>query len=390
MIGSTGVFNPFDSGTLTGPVTITGNLTVNGNFTFGDAVADTLTVNGVVDIVATAPTTQTIVDISDANALTTGTVINVTSNSSSTATRNLVYIQNDHASATGTTCLSVQQDSTGAAATFTSTGDTIVRIDGSAVTDSPALILRQSAGGSTTGIQLDDSGGNSFGLANGLFMFTNIAAPIGLFGTSNQTLFIRGDDATILELGINNVNGGAASNRTIRCHNSSGSNIAGSNLTVRGGASTGSGTNGDLIISATQSVAAASTVNSLDDRIHVYGGSTGVTVINEDGADHDFRVEGDTVTNLFTVDAGVDSIGIGNSTFDGTGRRVLAIGNGTEPGAGVADVVQFYSIDDAAGHTIPAFRCEGTNVIATGQSDSASSVRVKMRINGTTVTLLAI
>jgi hypothetical protein len=52
--------------------------------------------------------------------------------------------------------------------------------------------------------------------------------------------------------------------------------------------------------------------------------------------------------------------------------------------------VQFYSIDDVADHTIPAFYCEGTNVLATGQADSVSSVRVKMRINGTTVTLLGI
>lgn len=59
-------------------------------------------------------------------------------------------------------------------------------------------------------------------------------------------------------------------------------------------------------------------------------------------------------------------------------------------GAAVNDTVQFYGSDDAAGHTIPSFYCEGTNVIATGQADSASSVRVKIRVNGTVVTLLAI
>lgn len=59
-------------------------------------------------------------------------------------------------------------------------------------------------------------------------------------------------------------------------------------------------------------------------------------------------------------------------------------------GAAVADTVHFYSSDDAAGHTIPSFYCEGTNVVATGQADSASSVRVKMRINGTVRTFLCI
>ena len=71
--------------------------------------------------------------------------------------------------------------------------------------------------------------------------------------------------------------------------------------------------------------------------------------------------------------------------------KCISVGNaGAEPNAGTADAVVVYSIDDAAGHTIPGFYCEGTNVLATGQADSASSVRVKMRINGTTVTLLAI
>ena len=59
-------------------------------------------------------------------------------------------------------------------------------------------------------------------------------------------------------------------------------------------------------------------------------------------------------------------------------------------GAAVNDTVQFYGTDDAAGHTIPSFYCEGTNVLATGQADSASSVRVKIRVNGTVVTLLGI
>lgn len=67
----------------------------------------------------------------------------------------------------------------------------------------------------------------------------------------------------------------------------------------------------------------------------------------------------------------------------------IAVGNATVAG-GVADAVKIYSTDDAAGHTIPSFYCEGSNVLATGQADSVSSTRVKMRINGTVVTLLAI
>lgn len=84
------------------------------------------------------------------------------------------------------------------------------------------------------------------------------------------------------------------------------------------------------------------------------------------------------------------NVGIGTTSFGTNAAKVLSIANGTAPTTGPADTVQFYSSDDAAGHTVPSFFCEGTNVLATGQADSASSVRVKVRINGTVVTLLGI
>ena len=86
----------------------------------------------------------------------------------------------------------------------------------------------------------------------------------------------------------------------------------------------------------------------------------------------------------------VGNLGIGTATFGTSAEKVLALLTGVAPTTGPADTVQFYSTDDAAGHTIPSFFCEGTNVLATGQADSASSVRVKVRINGTVVTLLGI
>lgn len=96
-----------------------------------------------------------------------------------------------------------------------------------------------------------------------------------------------------------------------------------------------------------------------------------------------------SVTAKLSVDAS-GNLGLSTSTFGTSAAGVFAVKNGTAPTTGPADTVQFYSSDDAAGHTIPSFFCEGTNVLATGQADSASSVRVKVRINGTVVTLLAI
>lgn len=82
---------------------------------------------------------------------------------------------------------------------------------------------------------------------------------------------------------------------------------------------------------------------------------------------------------------------IGNILTPAAGpTNTLFVASGTAPTSTVADSVAFYSSDIAAGHTEPSFYCEGTQVLATGQADSASSVRVKMRINGTEVTLLAI
>ena len=79
---------------------------------------------------------------------------------------------------------------------------------------------------------------------------------------------------------------------------------------------------------------------------------------------------------------------LGATAVNSSAVKVLGIATGTAPAAGVTDMVQIYSSDDSAGNTVPSFYCEGTGVLATGQADSASSTRVKMRINGTVVTLL--
>lgn len=56
----------------------------------------------------------------------------------------------------------------------------------------------------------------------------------------------------------------------------------------------------------------SSTSNTPLDRITFLAG--GATVVNENGDDQDFRIEGDTEANLFVIDASVDAIGIGTAT----------------------------------------------------------------------------
>ena len=95
-----------------------------------------------------------------------------------------------------------------------------------------------------------------------------------------------------------------------------------------------------------------------------------------------------TLTESMRIDYS-GNVGIGATSFGTSAASVLSIKNGTAPGSGVADTVQFYSSDHAAGHTIPSFYCEGTDVVMTGQSDSTSDIRIRVRINGTVYQLLA-
>ena len=67
-------------------------------------------------IAGNTATTAPIIMVDDADALTTGNMLKLYSNSSSGASRSLVQIINDHTSATDTACLKIQQDASAAAA----------------------------------------------------------------------------------------------------------------------------------------------------------------------------------------------------------------------------------------------------------------------------------
>lgn len=66
-----------------------------------------------INVLADAVTTADAMDIS-ADGLTTGSALRVVSGSTSTDTRDMVYLHNDSTASTGTTVLHVQNDSTGA------------------------------------------------------------------------------------------------------------------------------------------------------------------------------------------------------------------------------------------------------------------------------------
>jgi hypothetical protein len=93
-------------------------------------------------------------------------------------------------------------------------------------------------------------------------------------------------------------------------------------------------------------------------------------------------------TQAMTLDAS-GNLGIGTATFGTSAAGVLALGTGTAPTTGVADTVQFFSVDRSAGNTIPAIRCEGSGVTNAGITNTTVTNKIAVQVNGTIYYLLA-
>ena len=87
------------------------------------------------------------------------------------------------------------------------------------------------------------------------------------------------------------------------------------------------------------------------------------TIFNEDGADVDFRIEGDTNANLFFVDAGNDRVGIGT-----TAPSELFTING-------ADIAALIRTSNGTGTAKLKFEADGTNYAGIGLENTALVLR---------------
>ena len=191
-------------------------------------------------------------------------------------------------------------------------------------------------------------------LNGGLTMDTNkftVADTTGNVATAG-TLDVTG--ATTLT-GLLTANGGiTADSGVFTVADTTGNVHTGGTLNADGAATLGStlGVTGATTLSSTLAVTGATTLTgaltangtvSLDDAV----------VINESGADVDFRVEGSTNANMLIVDAGTDSVLIGTATpvtdasfvIGTTDSFMLPVGSNAErPATGVQGMFRFNNI----------------------------------------------
>jgi hypothetical protein len=235
----------------------------------------------------------------------------------------------------------------------------------------------------------------------------NLLGPNGPYGANTTAITLAGTTANVIVQG-NNVNGSttALSNTAsgvnhVEFYNSSATNLqypvapaifstAGTEaFRISGGDATFADdvtVKGDVVVEKATGVSATVKAKSGASNFEfVYNDGAGAYISNTGSVPMYFYIGGSEKARLDSS----GNVGIGATSFGASAVSVLGIKNGTAPGSGVADTVQFYSSDHAAGHTIPSFYCEGTDVVMTGQSDSTSDIRIRVRINGTVYQLLA-
>ncbi len=253
----------------------------------------------------------------ECDAITSGSIAKFYSAAGNTTARNLVYIHNDDASATGAVGLKIQQDSTGAA--LVATGH--VKVDISGMTES--VIIGQNLGSTTYGLisfngSVTDSG--KLGFTGGGGTDKNLYYDVPTGGSH-----IFRENATNTGLTID-----ASQNVIIQ---------ATKTLWLDGGGDTGvreTSANNMLF------VAAGTTYLNLD-------GANSKVVFNDDGSNIDFIVEGDNDANLLYVDAGNDNVGIGTGSPASDSK--LHLYSATHG----ADLVMKFNAENNAGTAIPFY-----------------------------------
>ena len=112
-------------------------------------------------------------------------------------------------------------------------------------------------------------------------------------------------------------------------------------------------------------------------------------VVNDDGADVNFRVEGDTDTNLIVADASADKVGIGTGTPSGAKLHIVGSGNtGIKVQVGSSSADQIYLGNTGGSSSVGTLTNVGFNLIQNGGTALAIDTNKKVGIGTTSPTQL--
>lgn len=129
---------------------------------------------------------------------------------------------------------------------------------------------------------------------------------------------------------------------SIHATGGSGTNNAGSNLTINGGRGTGNvSTGGSVVIRTAPPGSSGSTANTLTARVDFKSGTE--AAFNDGGVDYNFRFEGDTDADLLSLDASTDRVGIGtgapNAKLHVSGEVTIGATGSALPASASLDLV---------------------------------------------------
>jgi len=237
--------------------------------------------------------------------------------------------------------------------------------------DGGNLILNPESSGKTIKMMVG-------GTASGNVVVTVSSTGANITGTLNATGNANvGNIGTAAVVATGNITGGnlvttglVSAGTTITATG----NVAGGNLTTAGQVvATGNVTGGNVIatdlvtganVTATANVTGANVVGTTSGTFaniristsSIDGPASGRITINGSDIDTDFAVDGDTLANVFYVDAGTGTASFGSSTqttnavvaFNATNSVLMPVGNTAQrPGTGVTGMLRFNSTADA-------------------------------------------
>ena len=247
------------------------NIGVTGTANFDELnISSDNTTTDVVDITADSVTTAKVIDVT-ADALTTGGILNLVSDSADTSARTLVTVKNDNTAAVGTVVMHLVNDAIGGF------DDPILLIESTANETHPVLELKNS-NASTTG--------------EPILLFTRSDSSAEADDMSLGTLIFRGVDA-------GNNNEYYAQIKAFATDVTTGDEGGLITFLVKANGTAGTAGNKTLF-----SIGGEDVANTVVPSV----------VVNEDGINCDFRVEGDTETHLIFADGSADRVSIGAST----------------------------------------------------------------------------